>query len=97
MHIGSRQSAGLAVMLMMLMGMAWGQDNPACDSKGKIKTPELVEGQVSKVDRSQGKLTVRDSVGKEHEFFASNETLQDIKIGDPIKAKLREAPECREK
>jgi hypothetical protein len=97
MHIGSRQSAGLAVTLMMLMGTAWGQDKPACDSKGKIKTPELVEGQVSKVDRSQGKLRVRASGGEEHEFFASNETLQDIRVGDPIKAKLREAPKCPEK
>jgi hypothetical protein len=28
-------------MLMMLTGTAWGQDKPACDSKGNIKTPEL--------------------------------------------------------
>jgi hypothetical protein len=31
------------------------------------------------------------------EFLASNETLQDINIGDLIKAKLREAPKCPEK
>ena len=38
MHIGSRQAAGLAaVMLMTLTGTAWGQDKPACDSKGKLK------------------------------------------------------------
>jgi hypothetical protein len=97
MHIASRQAAGLAVMLMMLTGTAWGQDKPACDSNGKIKTPELVEGRVSVVDRSQGKLTVRDSVGKEYEFRASNETLKDYKVGDPIKAKLSEAPKCPEK
>jgi hypothetical protein len=97
MHIDSRQAAGLAVMLMMLTGTAWGQDKPACDSKGNIKTPELVEGQVFKMDRSQGKLTVRDGGGGEYEFLASNETLEDIKIGDPIKAKLREAPKCPEK
>jgi hypothetical protein len=29
------------------------------------KTPDLVEGGVSKLDRSQGKLTVRDGDGKE--------------------------------
>ena len=97
MHIGSRQAAGLAVMLMTLTGTAWGQDKPACDSKGNIKTPELVEGQVSKLDRSQGRLTVRDCGGEEYEFLASNETLQDYKVGDPIKAKLREAPKCTEK
>jgi hypothetical protein len=92
MAIGSRKIAGLAVMLMTLMGTAWGQDKPTCDSKGNINTPELVEGQVTKLDRSQGRLTVRDGGGKEYEFLASNETLQDYKVGDPIKAKLREVP-----
>jgi hypothetical protein len=97
MHIGSTQAAGLVLMLMMLTRTAWGQDKPVCDSNGKIKTPELVEGRVSMVDRSQGKLTVRDSAGKEYEFRASNETLQDYKVGDPIRAKLSEAPKCLEK
>jgi hypothetical protein len=49
---------------------------------------------VSKMDRPQGKLIVRDGDGKDYEFLASNETLQDIKVGDVIKAKLREAPKC---
>jgi hypothetical protein len=97
MHIGSSQAAGLALILMMLTGTAWGQDKPACDSKGNLSTPELVEGRVSKVDRSQGKLTVQDGDGKQYEFLASNETLRDYKIGDPIKAKLREVPKCPEK
>lgn len=97
MHIGLLQAAGFVVMLALLTNAAWGQDKPACDSKGNIKTPELVEGRVSKMDRSQGKLTVRDGGGKEYEFLASNETLQDMNIGDPIKAKLREAPTCPEK
>jgi hypothetical protein len=97
MHNSSRQAAGLAVMLIMLTGTAWGQDKLACDSKGNVKTPELVEGKVFKVDRSQRKVTLRDGDGKEYEFLASNETLQDIKIGDPIKVKLREAPKCPEK
>jgi hypothetical protein len=97
MNIGSRKTAGLVVMLMTLTGTAWGQDKPTCDSKGNINIPELVEGQVSKLDRSQGRLTVRDGSGKEYEFLASNETLQDYKVGDPIKAKLREVPKCPEK
>ena len=94
MLISARQAAALAVILMMATGTGWGQVKPACDSKGMVKSPNLVEGQVSKVDLSQGKLTVRDSAGKEYEFVASNETLQDYKVGDPIKAKLREAPKC---
>lgn len=94
MLINARQAAGMVVVLMTATGTGWGQVKPDCDSKGMVKSPELVEGQVSKVDRFQGKLTVRDSAGKEYEFVASNETLQDYKVGDPIKAKLREAPKC---
>ena len=97
MRIGLFQAAGLAVILTMLSSTAWGQDKPACDSKGNIQTPELVQGEVSKIDRSQGKLTLRGDGGKEYQFLASNETLQDIKIGDSIKAKLRQAPQCPEK
>jgi hypothetical protein len=89
-----RGKLALGAMLMILASPAWGQDKPACDPKGNMKTPELVEGQVSKIDRSTGKVIVRDSAGKDYEFRASNETLQDIKVGDPIKAKLREAPKC---
>ena len=38
----------------------------------------------------QARVTdLRDGDGKEYEFLASNETLQDIKIGDPIKVKLQ--------
>jgi hypothetical protein len=85
------------VLAAILSATAWGQDKPPCDSNGNIKTPEVVEGRVSKMDRSQGKLIVRDGDGKDYEFLASNETLQEIKVGNVIKAKLREAPKCREK
>ena len=96
MQIGLCQAAGL-VMLIMLTGTVWGQTKLACDSKGNVKTPEPVEGQVSGVDQTQGKLTIRDGRGKDYDFHASNETLQDIKVGDTIKAKLRETPKCPEK
>ena len=65
--------------------------SPGC---GKAGAPEKVEGQVVKVDMEQGKLTVRASDGTTHEFQASKETLQDYKVGDQIKAKLRSAPDC---
>jgi hypothetical protein len=97
MYLGTRQAAGLVVILLLTAGTGWSQLKPACDSKGKVKSPELVEGQVSKVDRSQGRLTVRSSGGEEYEFLALDETLQNYKVGDPIKAKLREAPKCQEK
>jgi hypothetical protein len=97
MQFDSRYPAALVIFLAMLIGSAWAQDKLVCDTNGNIRTPELVEGKVSKINRSQGKLTVQDGDGKDYEFRASNETLQDIKIGDVIKAKLREAPKCSEK
>jgi hypothetical protein len=39
-------------------------------------------------------VTVADASGKTHEFQASKETLQDLKVGDSIEAKLRALPNC---
>lgn len=94
MHICSRLAGGLAVMLMLLTGPALGQGKPACDPQGKVKTPEKVEGQVINADSAKGILTVRETDGTGHEFQASKETLADLKVGDPIKANLKEAPKC---
>jgi hypothetical protein len=46
------------------------------------------------VDQNAGKVTIRDSKGTTHEFQANRETLQEMKPGDKIEAKLREAPKC---
>ncbi len=94
MHICSRLARGFAVMLMLLTGTALGQGKPACDPSGKVKTPERVEGKVIKMDSAKGILTVRQTDGTVHEFQASKETLEDLKVGDPVKANLREAPKC---
>lgn len=75
----------LAGGLVLSGGMAFGEDKPA----EKMKTPEVLEGQVTNVDMNQGTLTVRASDGTMHEFKASKETLETYKVGDPIKAKLR--------
>jgi Cu/Ag efflux protein CusF len=48
-----------------------------------------VEGQVVKIDRSQGRVTIRTAGGTMHEFTASAETLKDLKEGDRIEARLR--------
>ncbi len=60
----------------------------------KAGTPAMVEGQVTNVDMSQGKLTIRSLDGSIHEFQATKETIADYKVGDPIKAKLRMGPPC---
>ena len=94
MRMWPRLVGGLAVALMLWTGPVLGQSKPACDPQGKVKTPETVEGQVVAVNQAQGKVTVRQSDGTTHEFQASKETLQDLKAGDRIEAKLREAPKC---
>ena len=79
----------LAGGLMLSGGAAFAQD-PAAE---KTRTPEMVEGHVTQVDMNQGKLTIRASDGTTHVFEASKETLEGYKVGDPIKAKLRAAPQ----
>ena len=94
MHSALRLSAGLAMGLMLWTGTALAQSRPACAPQAKMKTPERVEGEVTKVDVAQGKVTVRQSDGTTHEFQASTETLQGLKVGGRVEAKLREAPNC---
>ena len=94
MHTWLRLSAGLAVGCLLWTGTALGQARPECDQQGKVKTPERVGGEVTKVDMPQGRVTVRESDGTLHEFQASKETLQNVKVGGRVEAQLREAPKC---
>jgi ribosomal protein S1 len=48
-----------------------------------------VEGEVVKIDKNQGRVTIRAADGTIHEFQASKETLQDLKVGDRTEARLR--------
>jgi hypothetical protein len=84
--------AGLTLLVMVGTDTAMGQGKPACDAQGKAKTAEKVAGQVVKVEPA--KVSVRESDGTVHEFQATRETLQDLKVGDHIEARLREAPKC---
>jgi hypothetical protein len=94
MHWWTRTMAVGAVTLIVWSGAAFGQGKPPCDPQGKVMTPQKVEGQVVKVDPAQNKLSVRQADGTVHEFQASKETLQDLKVGDRVEANLREAPKC---
>jgi hypothetical protein len=90
MHSWLRLSAGLAMGLTLWTGTALAQTRPACEKN----TPRSVGGEVTKVDMAQGRVTVRESDGTMHEFQASKETLENLKVGGHIEAKLREAPTC---
>jgi len=82
----------LATGALLTAGLAFGQTKEDCMKR--TQTPERVEGQVVAIDQNAGKVTIRDTKGTTHEFQANRETLQDMKPGDRIEAKLREAPKC---
>lgn len=80
-----------AATLALSGGAAFSEDKPDCRG---ANAPDMLEGEVTHVDMGQGKLTLRARDGTTHEFEASQETLKDYKVGDPIKAKLRRDPRC---
>ena len=88
-------SAILVAGAVLWSGTALGQANTkaGCEAM-KAGAPQKVEGQVVNVDQKQGKVTVRTSDGKTHDFQASAETLRDFKVGDKIEARLRNAQNC---
>ena len=86
-RIATAVLAGL--LLVSGAGHVQAQNKPDCP-KGVVD----IEGQVVKVDAAQGKVTVRGADGTTHEFQASKETLQDMKVGDKIAAKLR-SDDCK--
>jgi hypothetical protein len=94
MHAWRWVTAGLVVMLMLGSGPAFGHAKPGCDPTGRVTTPQKVAGRVVKVDLAQNRVAVREADGTVHEFQASRETLQDLKVGDHVEANLREAPKC---
>ena len=89
------KAVAMAVVLAVPLwaGFAAGQSKPSCDQM-KASAPQKVEGKVVRVDQAQGKVAVTESDGKTHEFQASKETLQDLKVGDNVEARLREMPKC---
>lgn len=86
-------TAALGAVLVLSSGIALGQTKPAdCPKPG---APQTVSGQIVMVDADTGKLTVRAPDGTNHEFRASKETLQGMKVGDRIEAKLRPVANCK--
>jgi Cu/Ag efflux protein CusF len=83
--------SGAVVTIALSTGLAFGQQ-PKADCK--TRAPQTVEGQVVRVDASTNKVTIRDQKGDTHEFQANRETTKDMKPGDHVEAKLREAPKC---
>ena len=80
---------GIALVAPILLwsGAAFGQAAKPPVHQGS--TPSTVEGQVVKIDKPAGKVTLKAADGSIHEFQASKETLDDLKVGDRIEARLR--------
>jgi hypothetical protein len=84
--------SGIVTIGLLSSSLAFGQQKPAnCD---KARVPDKVEGQVVRVDPGTSKVTIRDSKGMMHEFQSNPETVKDLKAGDRLEAKLRQAPNC---
>ena len=95
MNIAAGLATGLALGLVLGGGAvsAQTQGTPAdCPKQG---APEKMQGQVVKVDPNQGTLTVRGPDGMTHEFQASKEMIQNMKVGDEIEATLRVPEKCK--
>jgi len=86
-----RTGLGLAAMaLTVALGQAISLA-PARSATAAEQTPEVVEGEVTKIDLDQSRVTMRSSDGTVHEFEATAETLKDLNVGDRIEAKRRPA------
>jgi hypothetical protein len=88
MTMWTRLGAALVLPVLLWSGTALGQAASPPVHQGS--TPRTVEGRVVKIDRAQGKVTIQSSDGSRHEFTASKETLDDLKEGDRIEARLRQ-------
>ena len=84
---------GVMLAVPLWAGFAAGQSKPTCEQM-KAGAPQKGEGKVVRVDEAGGRVAVVEADGKTHEFQASKETLQDLKVGDQIEARLRTIPNC---
>ena|SRR2546427_4901363 len=95
MSTSIRMSAGLLAGLLVCSGATFARAQGKAADCPKPTAVEKVEGHVVRVDPNQGMLTVRAADGTSHEFQVSKETLQDMKVGDRIQAKLRISESCK--
>jgi hypothetical protein len=86
-------ASGVVAVALLSAGLAFGQQPKSADCD-KSRVPEKVEGQVVRVDRATSKVTIRDQKGTTHEFQANQDDAKDMKPGDRIEARLRQAPNC---
>ena len=87
-------SASVLAVVVLLGGSALAQQSAPPKVNCHANPRQKVEGQVVKIDAATNVITVKEGDGSVHEFKASKETLQDLKAGDRIDARLRPAENC---
>jgi len=94
MNIRRALLVGVVASGLLWSGGAMGQAKPGCDPKTQAGSPEKVAGEVVKIDQAAGKITIKEADGKTYEFHAHKDTIQDLKVGDRLEAKLRPTANC---
>jgi hypothetical protein len=90
-----KEICAAAAALAILTGTAAIAQQPPAGSKDcKGPAPAKVDGQVTSVDQTSGKVTIKDKTGATREFQAPQEMARTMKPGDKVEATLREAPKC---
>ena len=94
-------AVALSAALTFAVGAAVAQNRPETQPSAAPKVncnvknaPQMIDGQITRIDPASSTLTIRDSNGGMHDFQASPETLRDLKAGDRIEARLRPAQNC---
>lgn len=95
MHTRIRLAVGLLAGLSLGGNVALAETSGKPGDCPKIGAVEKIDGTVTNIEAQQGVLTLLSSDGTVHKFQASQETLQDLKIGDKIQTKLRISEACR--
>ena len=78
----------LAVLMLGFALASFGVISPRAANAAE-ESPDTIAGEVTKIDRERGLVTVRSSDDELHEFEASPETLAGLKVGDRIEMKRR--------
>ena len=90
-----RTSMGQAPAAAMLSSAA-AAGGPVCDVE-RMPGQQMVkkaEGQVVKIDRAAGKVTLRQPDGKSQEYLASQAALRDLKEGESLEITVKQPGTC---
>ena len=71
----------------LALAVALGQGVGVVPALAAERAYEVVEGRVTKIDLENTRVTVQSRDGSLHEFKATSETLEDLRVGDRIQAK----------